>query len=228
MKSFVLLSALCGLGSAHFLLNYPESLGFEDKNEDQGPCGGFKADFSKRLQDFHVDGDAIAVKLTHAQGNWLFRVTTDEKAESGWEQTSPIVQQSGLGDFCKPDVVVPAKYAGKKGILSVVSSATDGLLFQCAALNFVQGKGDKPSACRNSSSVKVSFTDDAKLTALVGNSSSGTATSASGSGSQTSASSTATHTGAASSLRSWYTTGAGWGGALAVLSLAMLGGALMI
>lgn len=130
MKSFALLSALCGVGSAHFLLNYPKSIGFDDASEDKGPCGGFTPDFSKNVVDFHVGGDAISTKLTHPQGNWLFRVTTDEKAESGWEQIFPIVQQSGLGDFCQPQVTVPSSLVGKKGVLSVVSSATDGLLFQ--------------------------------------------------------------------------------------------------
>ncbi|KAG8414620.1 hypothetical protein J3459_014209 [Metarhizium acridum] len=134
MKSFALLSALYGLGSAHFLLNYPKSIGFDDSGESSAPCGGFTPDLSKDLVDFHVGGDAISVKLTHPQGNWLFRVTTDEKAESGWEQIFPIVQQTGLGDFCEPQVTVPSKYAGKKGVLSVVSSATDGLLYQVSKL----------------------------------------------------------------------------------------------
>ncbi|OAA50342.1 hypothetical protein NOR_00792 [Metarhizium rileyi] len=204
MKSFAVLTALYGLGSAHFLLNYPKSIGFEDSKEDTGPCGGFTPDLSKKLVDFHVGGDAIAMKLTHPQGNWLFRVTTDEKAESGWEQIFPIVQQSGLGDFCEPEVTVPTKYAGKKGILSIVSSATDGLLYQCAVVNFVDGKGDKPSACVNASGVTASFTSDSKLTALLGNGS--PSGSGSSTGSQTSATATATHTGAASSLHTWSTT----------------------
>jgi hypothetical protein len=134
MKSLALLS-LCSVVSGHFLLNYPQSIGFDDDKEDGGPCGGFTPDFSKNVVDFHVGGDAIAVKLTHPQGNWLFRVTTDEKAQSGWEQIFPIVQQSGLGDFCEPQVTVPSKFVGKKGVLSVVSSATDGLLYQVSTTN---------------------------------------------------------------------------------------------
>ncbi|GAO19983.1 hypothetical protein UVI_02063340 [Ustilaginoidea virens] len=130
MRSFSLLSALCSVTYAHFLLKYPESIGFDDDKEDTAPCGGFTPDFSKKLVDFHIGGDAIAVTLTHPQGNWLFRVTDDQKAESGWQQIFPIVQQSGIGDFCEPQVTVPSKYAGKKGVLSIVSSATDGLLYQ--------------------------------------------------------------------------------------------------
>lgn len=133
MRSSLLLSAaaLCGISLAHFELKYPDSIGFKDDDEDKAPCGGFTPELSKAgLVDFHVGGEAIAVRSTHQQGNWLFRVTTDEKADGDWEQLFPIVQQSGLGDFCQPQVTVPEKYVGKKGWVNVVSSAVDGLLYQ--------------------------------------------------------------------------------------------------
>lgn len=133
MRSSLLLSAaaLCGISLAHFELKYPESIGFKDDDEDKAPCGGFTPDLSKAdLVDFHVGGEAIALRSTHQQGNWLFRVTTDAKADGDWEQLFPIVQQSGLGDFCQPQVTVPEKYVGKKGWVNVVSSAVDGLLYQ--------------------------------------------------------------------------------------------------
>lgn len=136
MRSLFLFSALCGLSAAHFELKYPDSIGFSDDNEDKAPCGGFTPDFSGDLVDFHVGGEALAMRLTHQQSNWLFRITTDEKAESGWEQIFPIVQQSGLGDFCEPSVTVPEKYIGKKGVVSIVSSAVDGLLYQVGLFRY--------------------------------------------------------------------------------------------
>ena len=134
MKSFLLISALCGISSAHFQLNYPKSIGFEEKSEGTGPCGGFTPDFSKDPVEFHVGGDSIALALTHTQGDWLFRVTTDEKAASGWEQIYPIVQQTGVGNYCQQNITVPSNYTGKNGVLSVVSSAGDGLLYQVSAV----------------------------------------------------------------------------------------------
>ena len=136
MRSSLLLSAaaLCGLSLAHFEVKYPDTIGFKDEDEDKSPCGGFTPDLSKnKLVDFHVGGEAIALRSTHQQGNWLFRVTTDEEASGGWEQVFPIVQQSGLGDFCQPQVTIPEKYAGKKGWVNVVSSAVDGLLYQVSS-----------------------------------------------------------------------------------------------
>ncbi|KAG5988437.1 hypothetical protein E4U52_006583 [Claviceps spartinae] len=229
MKSFTVLSALCSLASAHFILKYPKGAEFVDDTEDQGPCGGSLPDFSKPLADFHIGGDALAMKLTHPQSDWLIRATTDEKAASDWEQLFPIVQQSGIGDFCEPEVTVPSKYSGKKGIISVVSSATDGMLYQCVAVNFVDGKGNKPSECSNGT-VKASFVENAKLSALVGKgSASATSTSSSSaSGTKTSSSSTSTHTNAASSLQSWSVTSVGWGAVMTALCMATLGGALVI
>ncbi|KAG5953919.1 hypothetical protein E4U53_007831 [Claviceps sorghi] len=220
MKSFALLSALCGLASAHFVLKYPKGATFNDDTESEGPCGGSLPDFSKTLTDFHVGGDALAMKFTHPQGDWLFRVTTDQKAESGWEQIFPIVQQSGMGDFCEPAVTVPSKFSGKKGILSVVSAATDGMLYQCVAVNFVDGKVDKPADCTNGT-VKASFVDNAKLSALVGAGAASSATpttspSPKAPGSKTSSSPTSTPTGAATSLQA-----VGW--AMVMTAMCMAG-----
>ncbi|PFH63123.1 hypothetical protein XA68_17767 [Ophiocordyceps unilateralis] len=168
----IAVSLWLGLVAAHFQVLYPKSIGFSDESEDKEPCGGFTPDSSTKKVDFHVGGDALAMRLTHQQGNWLFRATTDETARSGWKQIFPIVQQSGLGDFCEPSVTAPEDFAGKKGVVSVVSSAVDGLLYQCIAVNFVDGSAkDRPSECRNASSVQASFTSDNKLSALTGDAS---------------------------------------------------------
>ncbi|RTE80465.1 hypothetical protein BHE90_005031 [Fusarium euwallaceae] len=229
MRSSLLLSAaaLCGISLAHFELKYPDSIGFKDDDEDKAPCGGFTPDLSKAdLVDFHVGGEAIAVRSTHQQGNWLFRVTTDEKADGDWEQLFPIVQQSGLGDFCQPQVTVPEKYVGKKGWVNVVSSAVDGLLYQCIAANFVKGKAEPPSECRNASSVKAYFTDDEALSALVGDSSNSSSETGSASGSATSSAASSTESAdAAAALQAWSTSGAGF---ITLLAMAFAGGALMV
>ncbi|EMT64267.1 hypothetical protein NOF04DRAFT_19849 [Fusarium oxysporum II5] len=232
MRSSTLLSTalLCGISLAHFEVKYPDSIGFKDDDEDKSPCGGFTPDLSKdKLVDFHVGGEAIALRSTHQQGNWLFRVTLNEKADGDWEQVFPIVQQSGLGDFCQPQVTVPEKYAGKKGWVNVVSSAVDGLLYQCIAANFVKGKADPPSDCKNATSVKASFVDDDKLSALVGNdskadsSSSGTASgTATGTGS---AASSTTSDNAVAALQAWSANGVGM---ISLMTMAFAGGALLI
>ncbi|KAH6898210.1 hypothetical protein B0T10DRAFT_453553 [Thelonectria olida] len=239
MRTASLLSAaaLYSAASAHFVLKYPESIGFSDDDEGTSPCGGFTPDFSgDKVVDFHVGGEAIALRSTHQQANWLFRVTTDQKAKSGWEQIFPIVQQSGLGDFCEPSIVLNSSYVGKKGVVGIVSNAPDGLLYQCIAANFVKGSADAPSECKNASSVKASFTDDSKLSALV--SDSGSDSSSSSSGTETAASSTSSATESAASSTnsdnaapglklSWSVNGLG-SMAVTVVSMVVVGGALMI
>ncbi|KAF4340995.1 gpi anchored [Fusarium beomiforme] len=234
MRSSTLLSTalLCGLSLAHFEVKYPDTIGFKDDDEDKAPCGGFTPDLSKdKLVDFHVGGEAIALLSTHQQSNWLFRVTLNEKADGDWEQVFPIVQQSGLGNFCQPQVTVPESYAGKKGWVNVVASAVDGLLYQykCIAANFVKGKADPPSECKNATSVKASFTDDDKLSALVSNSSkpesssSGTATgTATGTGS---AASSTSSDNAVAALQAWSANGVGM---ITLMTMAFAGGALLI
>ncbi|KGQ08007.1 hypothetical protein BBAD15_g6679 [Beauveria bassiana D1-5] len=182
MRFLISLAALAGITSAHFQLKYPPTIGFEDAKEDTGPCGGFTPDLSKSdLADFHIGGDAVAVRLSHPQSKWLFRVTTDPSDEKKWEQIYPIVLQSGLGDFCLPQLTVPEKYAGKKGVLSI-----------CSSVNFVTGSKEKPKECTNAT-LTASFSSDDALSALVGSSSSGggsgsNATTTSGGGSSTTAS----------------------------------------
>lgn len=132
MKSVLLVSAITGLAAAHFELQYPPPVAkFNDDTEGDAPCGGPSLDFKNaKFVDFHVGGESLAMTSTHPQSGWLFRATTDNTTDPTWEQLFPIVLQSGIGAFCEPQVTVPESYIGKKGYVSVVSSAVDGLLYQ--------------------------------------------------------------------------------------------------
>lgn len=230
MRTSTLLSlaALYAASSAHFILKYPETIGFSDDEEGTSPCGGFTPDFSSdKVVDFHVGGEAIALRSTHQQVTWLFRVTTDQKAKSGWEQVFPIVQQSGLGDFCEPKIVVGSSYAGKKGVVNIVSNAPDGLLYQCVAANFVTGSADAPSSCKNASSVSGSFVSDKELSALVSGNTSSTETGASSTSSatQTAASASSSDSAAVELRAGW---AGGLGGVAATVAGMVVAGALLI
>lgn len=124
--------------NAHFNLNLPASLegnSFDEEKEPNAPCGGGNPDISSNTAtDFHVDGDAVAVKLGHPQANFLIRATLDPHAAGNWTQLFPIVQQSGLGSFCEKSVTAPKEWVGKKGFISVVCDAPDGLLWQVSDL----------------------------------------------------------------------------------------------
>src|SRR5271155_4878136 len=117
--------------AAHFLLNYPPTIGFDDDLEGTAPCGSFTVDFSSdNVTDFHVAGDSLAMVSIHPQATWLFRATLDITASGNWTNLLPAILQTGLGDYCEQDVTVPASFAGSKGVIQVVQDAPDGILYQ--------------------------------------------------------------------------------------------------
>lgn len=120
-----------GQSTAHFLLNYPPTVGFDDSLEGTPPCGSFSVDFSTdNVTDFHVGGDALAMTSIHPQATWLFRATLDQTASGNWTNLRAAIQQTGLGDYCEQDITVPASWAGEKGVIQVVQDAPDGILYQ--------------------------------------------------------------------------------------------------
>ncbi|KAJ0337769.1 hypothetical protein COL922a_006366 [Colletotrichum nupharicola] len=210
---------------AHFSLTLPQPLGDSDDNQGTAPCGGYSASSSSATTDFHVAGDAVGMSNGHPQTTWLFRATLDQTASGNWTQVFPIVLQTGLGNFCEPQIAVPAEYAGKKGVLGVVAHSPDGLLYSCAAVNFVTGTAATNSDCKNAS-ITVDFSSDPSLTALVngGGASSSTSPSASASGSAAASSSSTPNAapGASAGLL-----GAGAGASLLVSLVAAVGGAAL-
>lgn len=120
---------LLGHSYAHFLLNYPNTIGFDDDNEGIAPCGGFNVTFSNTT-NFHVGGDAIAVTSTHPAAEFLYRATLDKTTSANWTDLLPVVGETGLGAFCERNVELPSTWAGQQGIIQVVQKGPDGILFQ--------------------------------------------------------------------------------------------------
>jgi hypothetical protein len=126
-----LVVGLIGQSAAHFYLNYPPTIGFDDALEATPPCGSFTVDFSKdNVTNYHVGGDSLAMTSIHPQATWLFRATLNQAAVGNWTDLLPAILQTGLGDYCERDIVVPASFAGSKGVIQVVQDAPDGILYQ--------------------------------------------------------------------------------------------------
>ncbi|KAI0841463.1 hypothetical protein F5Y06DRAFT_259564 [Hypoxylon sp. FL0890] len=173
MVSFATAMLLFASGiSAHFTVQYPAAVGpFIDDEEPNPPCGGYSPNIDMvQITDFHVDGDAIATSLTHLQGTWMYRITTDPNAKGNWTEISHVFQQSGAGAYCNPQIMVPHEFIGQKGYIGMISHAVDGFLWQCSGVHFVEGTGAQPDVCKNASGVTASFTDDNALTAQLNNS----------------------------------------------------------
>jgi hypothetical protein len=130
LLSILSLAVLYKLTAAHFLLNYPPTLGFDDDNEGESPCGGFAPILNSSPAQVQVDGFPIALMSTHPEADWLFRVTLSLQEPFNWTNLLPVVHEVGLGDFCIPDFRVPAEFAGQSGLLQIVQDAADGELYQ--------------------------------------------------------------------------------------------------
>jgi hypothetical protein len=132
-----LLSLILGLAqvNAHFLLNYPVTVGFNDDQEATAPCGGFSVSFTN-VTNFYVGGDSIALTSTHPASTGLFRATLDTTAGGNWSVLLPAIAQQTQGQFCEQGVMVPASFAGQKGVIQVIEDAVDGQLFQVRLLIF--------------------------------------------------------------------------------------------
>lgn len=130
MRTSLLLAAVLPNALGHFLLNYPNSLGFDDDKEGTAPCGGFDITFGSNDTNVTVNGFAVATRTTHPQANWLFRATLSTAEPFNWTNILPVVSESGLGDFCLTDLKVPSDFAGQRGIIQITQAAVDGDLYQ--------------------------------------------------------------------------------------------------
>jgi hypothetical protein len=129
--SYLLLAVTAA--SAHFNLREPAPIGFDDKSEGQGPCGGFDAKSRDGVSDWPIGGSAIHVQTTHSGATWTYKAALLNDTET-WIDLIPAVSQKGLGDFCLPSVPAPAGWAGQEGVIQVVQKAMDGALYQVRIL----------------------------------------------------------------------------------------------
>ncbi|RMZ91843.1 hypothetical protein DV736_g899, partial [Chaetothyriales sp. CBS 134916] len=195
MLSFTYLGlVLLQLSSAHFILKYPPSLGFDDDLEGNAPCGGEDVKFADNDTNIQVGGFSVSILSTHPQGQWLFRATLDQQAPFNWTNLLPVVDEVGLGDFCPTGLAVPQEFVGQKGLIQVIQDAVDGKLYQCAAVNFVSGVNSTVgSSCTNATGLTTTITNQQNFTSESASSSS----TASGTASATSSAAAATSSGAA-------------------------------
>ncbi|KAL2752947.1 hypothetical protein ACRALDRAFT_1083477 [Sodiomyces alcalophilus JCM 7366] len=163
-------AALASTATAHFGLLHPDSApgGAENNNQNKSPCGGFTPSDDDDTVDFYVGGDAVAVVDMHSQSDWLIRATLESDGSGDWEQLYPIYRTTGSGRSCVPEVTAPADWAGRRGVIGIVGHATDGLLFSCAPVQFVNGSAPDRDECRNATTVNFRFVENADLSAFVG------------------------------------------------------------
>ena len=124
--------ALCA--SAHFILQYPSSLGFNDETQGEEPCGGFAVSFNGSHDSVQVGGFPVSMLSTHPSADWLFRASLDKQAPFNWTNFLPVVSETGLGQFCLPNLKAPSDFIGESGLIQVIADSPDGILYQVSQL----------------------------------------------------------------------------------------------
>ncbi|KAJ9134361.1 hypothetical protein NKR23_g10202 [Pleurostoma richardsiae] len=156
MKFLAILLA-SALGAAHFVLEVPPSIGFNDAIEATAPCDGFDITSRKIVTDFPVAGSPIQILSTHPKAEWEVRAALLNNT-SNFTYMVPRISQQGIGIFCLPSVPGIADWEGLEVIMQMIQHAVDGALYQCAALKFVSGPpASIPSSCKNATGIIASF-----------------------------------------------------------------------
>jgi hypothetical protein len=128
-SAYLLSSFLISSCWAHFVLQSPVSLGFNDGLETTGPCDGFDISSRTNVNKYPVGGYPIHVLTTH--NSVVFKYSAALLNDTGtWVEIIPPVKQTGVGDFCLPSVPGYAPWIGLDAVLQIVQFAPDGILYQ--------------------------------------------------------------------------------------------------
>lgn len=115
---------------AHFVLEIPTSIGFDDEKLDQGPCGSFDAtDRSKGIAKWSVGGGNIGVISTHGRVTWEINVALVSEP-TRWLPLLQEFAQSGVGNVCIQRVPGFSAWIGRPVVLQIIQHAHDGSLHQ--------------------------------------------------------------------------------------------------
>jgi hypothetical protein len=129
-KPFAALMAISAMTRAHFVLTIPTSLGFDDDNEGVAPCGGFDANNRDNVTNWKIKGDAIAVLTTHESVTWEYKAALVSDLNH-WVHLTPTLNQTGVGDFCEPQIPgLGGSWLNKPAVLQVIQHGPDGILYQ--------------------------------------------------------------------------------------------------
>ncbi|EPS37484.1 hypothetical protein H072_8800 [Dactylellina haptotyla CBS 200.50] len=152
---FVGLLGLIAVANAHFFMETPTTIGFDDTKLTIAPCGGFDpSDRSAGVTEWPVLGYPIAVVTTHLNVNWTYKAALLSDLDN-WVDIFPRIHQTGIAEFCLPQVPGIPAWIGQDAVVQIIQEAPDGLLHQCAAVVFVAGgpATPDPDTCDNDPAV---------------------------------------------------------------------------
>ncbi|KAH7113800.1 hypothetical protein B0J11DRAFT_445783 [Dendryphion nanum] len=151
------------LSQAHFILQTPPSIGFEDTKEGEAPCGGFDVKNRDKVTEWPINGYPVHLRSTHGRSTFTYKAALVNNTNE-FVKLLPDVAQEGLGDFCLTAVPGRREWVGLEAVVQIAQEAVDGKLYQCAAVKFTDGSAFTPEAsCRNQTGLKATFLATATL-----------------------------------------------------------------
>ena len=117
------------LSKAHFVLQSPTSLGFNDAVEGTGPCDSFDIKSRGNVTNWPIGGYPVQILTTHPQVLLEFRAALLSNTD-GWVNIIEPVEQTGVGTFCLPAVTGYEAWIGQDAVFEIVQFAPDGLNYQ--------------------------------------------------------------------------------------------------
>lgn len=136
LRELALLLQLSQLVSAHFVINYPGSRGFNEDKHSEWPCGGFN-EVSSNRSEFPLHGGPIQIHSTHTQQ--LLEVLIAVGNDPGRNFNTVVVptfMETGPGDVCFGNIELPSTLnitEGMNATFQVISGASDGGLYGVSA-----------------------------------------------------------------------------------------------
>jgi len=126
---YSLVLGLASAASAHFVLQTPVGIGYDDAKELEGPCGGFSASDRGTVNNWAVGGDSVGGLTTHPSVTWEFNVALLSDL-SFRPLVNPFRQSAGVGNFCFSGIRGFEAWVGRDVVLQVIQNAPDGRLYQ--------------------------------------------------------------------------------------------------
>jgi hypothetical protein len=128
MKFLLALLTTVPLALAHFTLDFPPTIGFDEDQEPNAPCGGFNP-IASNVTAWPLTGGQIALDSHHPEMTILYRAQL--MGASNWTNlTDGFLQMTGLGELCITIGSVPSDWANKVGVIQVIGQPPDGILYQ--------------------------------------------------------------------------------------------------
>jgi hypothetical protein len=128
-KTTLALAGILATASAHFNLQSPPTIGFDDDKENVGPCGGIEPTDRTGASSWPVGGAPVQLLTTHSTQVWSIKAALLSDINNFVPLTADI-SQTGTGTFCLPSVAGNAAWVGQDAVVQISQQGKDGTLYQ--------------------------------------------------------------------------------------------------